>query len=486
MKIRHWICCTLTLLVLAPVSAGETETTYFAVLMDGKKMGYSTETRKVTVGKVTHVETLELTVARGEITMTVRQAETTIETPDGRPLGFESVQELGAMATRAQGTVASDGTVEVTVTAMNQQSKQTFKWPAGAVMNEGLRLLTRKNGLKEGTSYTASVFVPSMLQALQSKMTVGPSRKVDLLGRVVRLTEMTTNMQSPAGTIVATEYVDKDFEVQKVIMPVMGMSLEMVACDKSFALSDNELVDFLDKLLLQSPAPLGDLKAAKSATYILEPVGKKTVEGVPATDNQTVRNIKNGALSVTVRPLKARKGVRFPYKGNDPTALEALKPNRYVQSEHKAVIDLARKAVGETTDTALAVKKIETFVGNYISEKNLSVGYATAADVIASKEGDCSEHAVLAAAMCRALGIPARVAVGLAYIRELGVRKDVFGGHAWVEVFIGGKWIGVDATRGGVGVGHITQAFGNGEPADFFALINTMGYFKITRATVKR
>ncbi|MHC4295017.1 MAG: hypothetical protein ACYSTL_05475, partial [Planctomycetota bacterium] len=84
MKIRHWICCTLTLLVLAPVSAGETETTYFAVLMDGKKMGYSTETRKVTVGKVTHVETLELTVARGEITMTVRQAETTIETPDGR------------------------------------------------------------------------------------------------------------------------------------------------------------------------------------------------------------------------------------------------------------------------------------------------------------------------------------------------------------------------------------------------------------------
>ena len=42
---------------------------------------------------------------------------------------------------------------------------------------------------------------------------------------------------------------------------------------------------------------------------------------------------------------------------------------------------------------------------------------ATAAEVARSREGDCTEHAVLLAALARARGIPARVAMGLVYVR---------------------------------------------------------------------
>jgi len=91
-------------------------------------------------------------------------------------------------------------------------------------------------------------------------------------------------------------------------------------------------------------------------------------------------------------------------------------------------------------------QKIEKFVCEYISDKNLSVGYASAAEVAQSREGDCTEHAVLVAALCRAVGIPARVTVGLVYVDSFGGQENIFGPHAWAEVNINSKWYGLDAT----------------------------------------
>ena len=68
-------------------------------------------------------------------------------------------------------------------------------------------------------------------------------------------------------------------------------------------------------------------------------------------------------------------------------------------------------------------------------------------------EGDCTEHAVLLAAMLRAAEIPSRVAVGLVYVDSL----SAFGGHMWTEAYLDGHWIPLDGTlgRGGTGIGHL-------------------------------
>ena len=52
--------------------------------------------------------------------------------------------------------------------------------------------------------------------------------------------------------------------------------------------------------------------------------------------------------------------------------------------------------------------------------------------------GDCNEHAVLLAAFCRAVGIPAKIEAGLVYL------NGRFYYHAWNLVFVG-QWITVDA-----------------------------------------
>lgn len=65
-------------------------------------------------------------------------------------------------------------------------------------------------------------------------------------------------------------------------------------------------------------------------------------------------------------------------------------------------------------------------------------GMDVASQVARNRNGDCTEYAVLTAALARAVGLPARVVVGLAIVvRDDGVRAY---GHAWAEVLDDGAW----------------------------------------------
>jgi transglutaminase-like putative cysteine protease len=78
-------------------------------------------------------------------------------------------------------------------------------------------------------------------------------------------------------------------------------------------------------------------------------------------------------------------------------------------------------------------------------EKKPTVSLPSALEVLKTRVGDCNEHTTLYVAMARALGIPARIAVGLVYLR------GAFYYHAWAEVWLDeadgrGLWLPVDPT----------------------------------------
>ena len=83
---------------------------------------------------------------------------------------------------------------------------------------------------------------------------------------------------------------------------------------------------------------------------------------------------------------------------------------------------------------------VNRFVFEWITEKDYGVGFATALEVARVPRGDCTEHGVLAVALLRRLGVPARGAVGWVAL------EDVLGPHFWVEVKLGTRWIPVDPT----------------------------------------
>jgi len=499
MKIKYILTFYLILSVIShmtfPALAGSKvdseETEYFAVFMEGKKVGHTVQTRTVSGNRVTTSEQVSITISRGGISMTIEMSETSIETTSGEPLAFETTQKLGAMVMKMAGRVDKQGKVTLTTTSMGTEQKSTLQWPQGAVMAEGLRLQTLKKGLEEGTEYSVKIFSPGMMQAVDAQISIGPKQNIDLLGRVVPLRKVTTALNMPgAGKVVSTSYVDRDLRMQKSIMPIAGMQVEMVACPEEFALGQNDVLELIDKMFLASPETLENLASVKSITYYLSPVKQGADFTIPSNDNQKAQRLDNGRVILKIEPVAPPAGVKFPYKGNDTEILEALESTRFLQSNNEKVIELARRAVGGTKDAAEAARKIEAFVADYIENRSLSVGYASAAEVAASRQGDCSEFAVLSAAMCRAVGIPAQVVAGVAYVDDfLGNRG--FGGHAWTQAYIGDKWIGLDASfkgagRGGYDAGHIALAAGNGEPADLFNLAPTLGQFKIDKITVER
>jgi hypothetical protein len=85
---------------------------------------------------------------------------------------------------------------------------------------------------------------------------------------------------------------------------------------------------------------------------------------------------------------------------------------------------------------------------NRIVDESVPRRWDFASTVARRREGDCSEHAMLLAALLRMTGQPARVALGLA-IQSDGTKFGAFG-HAWVETMQEGQWVVADAALYGV------------------------------------
>ena len=64
--------------------------------------------------------------------------------------------------------------------------------------------------------------------------------------------------------------------------------------------------------------------------------------------------------------------------------------------------------------------------------------------MLATRRGDCTEHALLATALLRASGIPARRIDGLVYMKA-GDGLPALYWHEWVEAYVG-EWVEMDPT----------------------------------------
>ena len=74
---------------------------------------------------------------------------------------------------------------------------------------------------------------------------------------------------------------------------------------------------------------------------------------------------------------------------------------------------LAKRAVGDAKDPWEKAKRVERYVNQNMKSFTFSEALMTADQVAKNLSGDCTEYAMLAAAMCRAVGVPSRTVLGL-------------------------------------------------------------------------
>jgi hypothetical protein len=115
----------------------------------------------------------------------------------------------------------------------------------------------------------------------------------------------------------------------------------------------------------------------------------------------------------------------------------------YIQSDHPKIRQTAAMIKGHEVNALRLFRKIAMWVFNTIEDKDFSTSLASALETLDRKQGDCTEHAVLTAALARAAGIPTRIAAGLYYAEER------FSYHMWVEALVAEKlWVAVDPAMG--------------------------------------
>ncbi|CAN5506746.1 hypothetical protein BH10PLA2_BH10PLA2_08410 [soil metagenome] len=444
--------------------------TWNAAFLSGHHSGWVhniTRELEVNGAKVYRTQSeLELHVGRETDNIRLRMITGTEETPNNKVTGLFMQQFLG----QAQQMVTTGDVVgEELLIKVDQAGGQPFtKKIAWNTANLGLRgqdLIFRERKVKSGDKFTYQSFEPVVNNVLTTHAEVKSTELVKTLDKAMNLlrVELTsdklddgkTGLQMPPMTV----WLDKNYDIVRsdTAMEMLGQ-ITLHRTSKAVAtnlpigkpavnIGLNSLIKLDPNFRINQPYD------AEQATYRITVRDDEHPETTFAKDSrQSIQNQDGNSFDLVIQasPIFA-PGVNEAKPGE-----EYLKSNYFITSDDAKVQKLTRLAVGPTTDPWQKALNIERYVNLSIKDKNFKEAFATAAQVAKTLEGDCTEHAVLAAAMARAAGIPSRTAVGLIYVdhRQQG---PVMGFHMWAEVYIDGHWRPIDGTlgRGFVGATHL-------------------------------
>ncbi len=454
------------------------------IYMQGQRVGHvhTTVTRETRGGQeALRVDCLnQLTIARGQQSTQQRIRCVSLETPDGKLLEFETEITMGTVPSKTVGKVEG-GRLHLTTSTLGKVEKTTVEWRDEYGGPYALDLSLQRKPLQPGERRTlrhlaAGFNEPASVDivAVQAEPVRLPAGTFELL-RAEVTTRFSTGMVLP-GTI----WIDSTGEALKTAQPTMNM--ESYRATKELALDHKDLgkLDLLTTTSVRLPQPLVRPHQAQQIRYRAELEGGDPASVFVSGPSQQVRALDPHTALITVYGL--RPGVTGNPDGKDtPPSDDDRQPNNSIQSDDPTIVAMAREAAGDEQDAWRTAVALERYVRGAMRQVDFSQAFATAAEVARSRVGDCTEHAVLLAALARARGIPSRVAVGLVYVES----QQSFAYHMWTEVWIDGRWIALDGTlgQGGIGGGHLKLAHsnlkGSSQYLSFLPVIQVMGRLKL-------
>ncbi len=455
---------------------------WYQVLVEGQPGGWAHAWVTRSEGVLTTAMRMELTIARGPMTMIVSMDSRFEETDDGEPILARTHQSLGAMMVTQTMHFRGDG-IELVSRQGEMEQRQFFAPPAqpwlppAAASRHVERELTR--GAKQISFHTIDPATGP--QPIEMKIAVqGPTQVETAEGqRVPAIAWQVETSQLPGMTM--TEYVDDKGHALRSDVPAMpGLTITLVAAQRETAMGATaegrptavEMpVEVMDNTLVVPDRPVPQPRQLRTAVYELrfEPTD---------TDGQlTAPDIVRGGYQ-RVAWADARTAVVVidlddPVNpGDDLPGTVHRRASLTLNYRDPQVMKLLAEALAGDARRMPAVQRAEhlrRFVHTFIQKKDLSTGFATAVEVARTAQGDCTEHAVLLAALLRGSGIPSRTVTGLIYVEQFMGRENVFGYHMWTQAWLsdgpsgaseGGRWVDLDATLADTpfDAGHIALA----------------------------
>lgn len=154
------------------------------------------------------------------------------------------------------------------------------------------------------------------------------------------------------------------------------------------------------------------------------------------------------------------------------SVLPYLYPSRYCPSD--ALGSMVMGLFGQLPRGYLRVQAVQDWVQRQVAFKsNTSHSGTSALDTLRDRQGVCRDFAHLMIALCRALNIPARFTTGIDYGADPALGPPDF--HAYVEVYLGGRWYIFDPSGTAIPMGFIR--IGTGRDASDVSFATIFGSF---------
>jgi hypothetical protein len=356
---------------------------------------------------------------------------------------------------RADGVLGADSTLRVTIEAGGEKQEMSYRLAEPPIFSAALPIRIAMAGeLRVGNTLNLPVFDPSTLSTRAVEVRILEHDTVVVADSASF--DAGSGRWSPSrydsipawriaevhGGVLVESWVDEDgrilsassalgFTMEKTEYELARQAQEDASGLASLAIDE----DVILSTAVRSNVDLGAVEEHDVLRFRLTGVelsgfqlagGRQTLSG----DTLTVRREDWDAVD---------PGFSLPYKLMD--FRETLESEPLIQSDDPRIQDEARRAVGRwLRDPKMAAGILTTRVDRML-EKRVTFSIPSALQVLDSRQGDCNEHTVLYVAMARALGLPARTAVGLVYL------EGSFFYHAWPEVWLG-EWVAVDPTFG--------------------------------------
>lgn len=436
---------------------------YYTISMGSGAIGYAVSTVDTLPDTIRTQDEMTVDIeALGTVQRTQLVTETRLSR-DFRLRSFTASLTSPAGTFRASGTVQGDSVLDVEiVTGDNAPQRSRIRLDRPMTLSSLLPLeLAVGRRLEVGRTYAIRLFDPMLMQAqetevrilAESTLVVPDSARFDsTVERWVPARNDTVRawkVSQQYGGIGISSWVDQQGRVVSATSPI-GFRMERTAYEIAVenwrrargaarpAAGRGEDVIAATAIAANvalQPATLAELRVVLR-NVSLEGFdlggGRQQLLG----DTLVVR--RETGVALTAPPAAQLKDLvsRLPFSD---TALRAeLAAEPLVQSNDPRIQAQARLIAGRERRAGPVAELLTHWVYDNL-EKKITISVPSALQVLEDRSGDCNEHTVLYVALARSLGLPARTAAGVVYLR------GHFYYHAWPEVWLG-QWVAVDPT----------------------------------------
>ncbi len=367
-----------------------------------------------------------------------------------------------------RGKVVAGNKVEVEIRSAGDVQTQTVQLKEEPRMQFSLKALLARKDLAPGDKLALSFFDPASMSEREIVIEYKGRSKERYLETDVEAFHFVQNF----GGVPLDVYVNQIGEVLKEQLPMGLVGVRETGVEARYGVTTGTVAPAEDVIDAVSVRPKDGRFPIKDRRVAVRLSGLN-FDGLHLDGGRQkwapVADATSGVLQIELDDLSRLRTHTIA----DAVQDEYTQPEPMIQSQNRLIREQARRIVGDETSVIAAAEKVSEWAFKKIDKENV-IGIPSAVETLQNLRGDCNEHTTLVVGLLRSVGIPARPAIGVAYLDD----RHRFFYHAWVEVRAGEQWVAIDPTFGqneAADIGHIRFVTGGlAEQVEMFRVIGQL------------